>query len=95
MGRQRLPVIVGFGGVSGAGRSSGHHAFSRMVYSALPDSQRQRTLASLAALTLLPALITVLRPRFLARGLVATPTAAPRTQPALTPRRSGDLPLMT
>jgi len=50
MGRQRLPVIVGFGGVSGAGRSSGHHAFSRMVYSALPDSQRQRTLASLAAL---------------------------------------------
>lgn len=50
MGRQRLPVIVGFGGVSGAGRSSGHHAFSRMVYSALPDSQRRRTLASLAAL---------------------------------------------
>ena len=50
MGRQRLPVIVGFGGVSGAGRSSGHHAFSRMVYSALPDSQRHRTLASLAAL---------------------------------------------
>jgi len=50
MGRQRLPVIVGFGGVSGAGRSSGHHAYSRMVYSALPGQQRQRTLASLAAL---------------------------------------------
>ncbi|MBP6683488.1 MAG: beta-ketoacyl synthase [Halioglobus sp.] len=50
MGRQRLPVIVGFGGISGAGRSSGHHAYSRMVYSALPGQQRQRTLASLAAL---------------------------------------------
>ena len=50
MGRQRLPVIVGFGGVSGAGRSSGHHAYSRMVYSALSGKQRQRTLASLAAL---------------------------------------------
>jgi acetoacetyl-[acyl-carrier protein] synthase len=51
MGRQqRLPVIVGFGGVSGAGRSSGHHAYSRMVYSALPEQQRRRTLASLAAL---------------------------------------------
>ncbi len=50
MGRQRLPVIVGFGGVSGAGRSSGHHAYSRMVYSALSGQQRQRTLASLAAL---------------------------------------------
>ncbi len=50
MGRQRLPVIVGFGGVSGAGRSSGHHAFGRMVYSSLPEHQRQRTLASLAAL---------------------------------------------
>jgi acetoacetyl-[acyl-carrier protein] synthase len=50
MGRQRLPVIVGFGGVSGAGRSSGHHAYSRMVYPALPAQQRQRTLAALAAL---------------------------------------------
>lgn len=50
MGGKRLPVIVGFGGVSGAGRSSGHHAFGRMVYSALGDEQRQRTLCSLAAL---------------------------------------------
>ena len=32
------------------GAQLGHHAFSRMVYSALPDSQRRRTLASLAAL---------------------------------------------
>lgn len=50
MSRQRLPVIVGFGGINGAGRASGHHAFGRMVYSALPDIQRQRTLASLATL---------------------------------------------
>ena len=50
MSRQRLPVIVGFGGINGAGRASGHHAFGRMVYSALADTQRQRTLASLSSL---------------------------------------------
>ena len=50
MSRQRLPVIVGFGGVNGAGRSSGHHGFGRMVYSALPRQQQQRTLESLATL---------------------------------------------
>jgi len=50
MGRQRLPVVVGFGGINGAGRASGHHAFGRMVHSALPQAQRQRTLASLATL---------------------------------------------
>ena len=50
MGRQRLPVIVGFGGINGAGRASGHHAFARMAYDALPEAGRQRTLASLATL---------------------------------------------
>ncbi|MCB1729844.1 MAG: beta-ketoacyl synthase, partial [Halieaceae bacterium] len=50
MGGQALPVIVGFGGINGAGRVSGHHAFRRMVYSALPRAQQQRTLAALAAL---------------------------------------------
>jgi acetoacetyl-[acyl-carrier protein] synthase len=50
MGGQALPVIVGFGGINGAGRASGHHAFRRMVYSALPRAQQQRTLAALAAL---------------------------------------------
>jgi len=50
MGRQRLPVVVGFGGISGAGRSSGLHAHNRMVYSALPEADRRRTLSSLAAL---------------------------------------------
>jgi len=50
MGGQALPVIVGFGGINGAGRASGHHAFRRMVYSALPQARQQRTLAALAAL---------------------------------------------
>jgi len=50
MSRQRLPVVVGFGGINGAGRASGHHALARMVHSALTQSQRERTLASLASL---------------------------------------------
>jgi acetoacetyl-[acyl-carrier protein] synthase len=50
MGRQRLPVIVGFGGVNAAGRASGHHAYARMTYSALPATQRSRTLDALATL---------------------------------------------
>ena len=50
MGRQRLPVIVGFGGINGAGRGSGHHALGRMAYSALPDAARARTLSALATL---------------------------------------------
>jgi acetoacetyl-[acyl-carrier protein] synthase len=50
MTRQRLPVIVGFGGVNAAGRASSHHAYARMVYAALPPAQRGRTLESLAAL---------------------------------------------
>ncbi len=50
MAKQRLPVIVGFGGINAAGRASGHHAYSRMVQSALPSAQRERTLQSLASL---------------------------------------------
>ncbi len=51
----RLPVIVGFGGVNPAGRSSAYHGYRRMVIDAL-DSQRQdRTYAALAALMKLPA----------------------------------------
>jgi acetoacetyl-[acyl-carrier protein] synthase len=50
MSRQRIPVIVGFGGINGAGRASGHHAFGRMVQAALPQALRQRTLDSLATL---------------------------------------------
>lgn len=48
MSRPRLPVIVGFGGVNGAGRASGHHAFNRLVQDALPAGQRDRTFAALA-----------------------------------------------
>jgi acetoacetyl-[acyl-carrier protein] synthase len=50
MGRQRLPVIVGFGGINAAGRASGHHGFARMAYSALPQARRTRTLSALATL---------------------------------------------
>lgn len=50
MSRQRLPVIVGFGGINGAGRASSHHAYERMIYSALSQTQRERTLDSLAVL---------------------------------------------
>lgn len=50
MGVQRLPVIVGFGGINAAGRASGHHAYARMTHSAQPTMQRSRTLDSLATL---------------------------------------------
>ncbi|MDO8861143.1 beta-ketoacyl synthase [Haliea sp. E1-2-M8] len=50
MGQPRLPVIVGFGGINGAGRASGHHAYRRLVQDALPSATRQRTLAALAQL---------------------------------------------
>ena len=46
----RLPVIVGFGGVNPAGRSSAHHGYRRMVIDALDDTKKDRTFASLAAL---------------------------------------------
>lgn len=46
----RLPVIVGFGGVNPAGRSSSHHAYRRMVIDRLNGASQQRTFASLAAL---------------------------------------------
>lgn len=50
MGRQRLPVIVSFGGINAAGRASGHHAYARTTWSALGDAQQQRTLSALARL---------------------------------------------
>ncbi len=55
MSVQRLPVIVGVGGINGAGRSSGHHAYRRLVLDALADTQRQTTLNALATLMGLPA----------------------------------------
>jgi acetoacetyl-[acyl-carrier protein] synthase len=50
MSMQRLPVIVGFGGINAAGRASGHHAYARMTHSALSAAQQSRTLDSLATL---------------------------------------------
>jgi 3-oxoacyl-(acyl-carrier-protein) synthase len=46
----RLPVIVGMGGVNAAGRTSGFQSFRRMVIDALPEEERQRTLAGLAVM---------------------------------------------
>ena len=47
----RLPVIVGFGGINAAGRSSSHHGYRRMVIDQLGQSTADQTWASLAALT--------------------------------------------
>lgn len=46
----QLPVIVGFGGINSAGRSSGHHAYRRMVIEDLSTELSDRTFSSLAAL---------------------------------------------
>lgn len=46
----RLPIIVGFGGFNAAGRSSGHHAYRRMVIESLSEKDRQETLAGLAVM---------------------------------------------
>ncbi|TXR53606.1 beta-ketoacyl synthase [Reinekea thalattae] len=45
---KKLPVIVGFGGVNAAGRSSMHHGHKRLVHEALSDDQMQSTWQSLA-----------------------------------------------
>jgi acetoacetyl-[acyl-carrier protein] synthase len=50
----RLPLIVGFGGVNAAGRSSFHHGYRRMVIDALSEPHVDSTLRSLAALMQLP-----------------------------------------
>lgn len=47
----RLPLIVGYGGVNAAGRSSFHHSYRRLIFDALSKSAANRTLQSLAALT--------------------------------------------
>ena len=48
---QRTPVIVGFGGVNAAGRSSGHQGYRRTVAEALDDEPREAMWRSLATLT--------------------------------------------
>lgn len=46
----RLPVIVGFGGVNAAGRSSGHNGYRRMVLNTLSKTKSEQTLQSLATM---------------------------------------------
>ena len=46
----KLPVIIGFGGISSAGRSSGFHAYRRTVLENLPASARDHTVRALAAM---------------------------------------------
>ena len=46
----RLPVIVGFGGVGPAGRSSFHHAYHRLIWESIDSARRQRTVTALAAM---------------------------------------------
>lgn len=50
----RLPVIVGFGGINAAGRSSFHQGYRRLVIDALDTPVRARTLDALARLMRLP-----------------------------------------
>jgi acetoacetyl-[acyl-carrier protein] synthase len=45
-----LPLIVGFGGISPAGRSSFHHGYRRLILDHLSHQDRQQTLLSLATL---------------------------------------------
>jgi acetoacetyl-[acyl-carrier protein] synthase len=47
---QPLPVIVSFGGVNSAGRSSMHHGVARLLHDALPSARRQETLVALRQL---------------------------------------------
>ena len=50
----KLPVIVGFGGVNPAGRSSFHHGYRRLVIDALSQEAASRTYRSLSAIMGLP-----------------------------------------
>jgi len=52
---KKLPVIVGFGGINAAGRSSFHHGYRRMVHDALPASVTDPMFKGLASLTNQPA----------------------------------------
>ena len=45
-----LPLIVGFGGINAAGRSSFHHGYRRLIASALNDTQLLPTVNDLATL---------------------------------------------
>lgn len=44
----QIPLIVSFGGVNAAGRSSVHHAFRRMIFESLSDDDRAEVIVGLA-----------------------------------------------
>ncbi len=44
----QIPLIVSFGGVNAAGRSSAHHGYRRMIIESLDDQDRQVVIAGLA-----------------------------------------------
>lgn len=46
----KLPLIVSFGGISAAGRSSGHQGFRRLVVDALPQAETDTVYRGLATL---------------------------------------------
>lgn len=47
---KKLPVIVGFGGINAAGRTSFHHSYRRMVHEALSEEQVAPMFKGLASL---------------------------------------------
>jgi acetoacetyl-[acyl-carrier protein] synthase len=47
---KKLPVIVGFGGINPAGRSSFHHSYRRMVHNVLPEKAIAPVFTGLAKL---------------------------------------------
>ncbi len=46
-----LPVIIGFGGINAAGRSSFHHSYRRLISEHLNQQQRSEMITGLATLT--------------------------------------------
>ncbi len=45
-----LPLIVGFGGINSAGRSSFHHSYNRIIYESLNSHDKTATIGSLTVL---------------------------------------------
>ena len=45
-----LPLIVGFGGVGPAGRSSLHHAYNRVIYESLSQEKQRETQTALSSM---------------------------------------------
>lgn len=72
-----LPVIVGFGGINAAGRSSHHHAYHRLVLGSLPRAVAERAVRSLSRLMALDGALAFED----ARALVEAGTLVRRIEP--------------